>query len=150
MHIISSPIGNLAITLNQNQLSRIEFFGDQGTISPSSNNSALNKIIIEIHSYFKNPKHAFAIPLELKGTSFQQKVWESLRNIHVGQTLSYGELATQLNTSPRAIGNACRSNPVPLIIPCHRIIAKNSLGGFSGKASGSLVEIKKWLLQHEA
>lgn len=148
--IIPSPIGKLAITLNQNQLSRIEFLGDNGTPTDIPNNILLNKIIFEIQTYFQNPKHAYSIPLEIKGTHFQQKVWEALRNIPAGQTLSYGELATQLKTSPRAIGNACRANRIPLIIPCHRITAKNHLGGFAGNTSGTLFEIKKWLLHHEA
>lgn len=85
----------------------------------------------------------------LKGTEFQKRVWRALCAIPPGTTKTYGELAKQLNTSPRAIGNACRKNPLPIIIPCHRVVAKNSLGGYAGARIGNLLEIKKWLLRYE-
>ena len=149
--IISSPLGNLRITLDQNKLSRIEFLGGRLTDSSDDilNNTALQKIRLELQHYFQNPTHIFSIPLKMEGTPFQLKVWEALLHIPAGNTLSYGELASQLKTSPRAIGNACRSNRIPVIIPCHRITAKNNLGGFSGQTTGQFLKIKKWLLQHE-
>ncbi len=85
----------------------------------------------------------------LKGTAFQKRVWQALCNIPPGTTKTYGELAKELHTSPRAIGNACRKNPLPIIIPCHRVVAKNSLGGYAGARTGELIEFKKWLLENE-
>ena len=72
-----------------------------------------------------------------------------MQKIPYGKTKSYGELAQELKTSARAIGNACRHNPLPIIIPCHRIVAKNNLGGYNGATEGKMLNIKEWLLQHE-
>ena len=94
-----------------------------------------------------NPE--ISLPLLRQGTSFQHTVWEILRQIPVGQTKTYGELSSELNTSPRALANACRKNPFPLIIPCHRVVAKTGIGGYAGEVTGKLIEIKTALLQHE-
>ena len=85
----------------------------------------------------------------MQGTPFQKKVWLALQKIPAGQVMTYGELAKQLKTSARAVGNACRANPMPLVIPCHRVVAKSGLGGFSGSQEGAPIKIKKWLLEHE-
>ncbi|HSW69844.1 MAG TPA: methylated-DNA--[protein]-cysteine S-methyltransferase [Gammaproteobacteria bacterium] len=151
--IINSPIGDLALSFHQNKLSRIEFTGmHQSDLARNDtpNNPLLQSVTQELHSYFQNPRHAFSLSLHIDGTPFQQKVWNALRQIPVGHTLSYSELARKLKTSARAIGNACRTNRLPLIIPCHRITGKNNLGGFGGATTGRTLEIKKWLLQHEA
>ena len=72
-----------------------------------------------------------------------------MQKIPSGETKTYGELALELKTSARAIGQACRKNPISIVIPCHRVTAKNNLGGFAGKKSGRLLDIKKYLLMHE-
>ncbi len=89
------------------------------------------------------------LPLLPQGTPFQQTVWLALCEIPTGTTKTYGELASELNTSPRALANACRKNPFPLIIPCHRVIAKTGIGGYAGHTSGKLLEIKTALLHYE-
>ncbi len=89
-------------------------------------------------------------PIEVApGTPFQQQVWRELTRIPFGETRSYGELATNLNSSARAVAGACRRNPLPLLVPCHRVVAKHGLGGFMGKTEGQALAIKRWLLQHE-
>ncbi len=87
--------------------------------------------------------------LKTGGTDFQQNVWKRLLQIPLGSTATYGQLADELNSSPRAVGNACRGNPCPLVIPCHRVVGKSGLGGFSGQVSGPKLAIKRWLLTHE-
>jgi len=89
------------------------------------------------------------IGLLKQGTEFQQKVWHALCEIPIGQTKTYGELAIELKTAPRALANACRQNPFPIIIPCHRILAKAGIGGYAGTTSGKLIDIKTALLKHE-
>ena len=146
--ILPSPLGNLGIQLTENKLSSIDFLPTQTQlISPQ--NEITHLIAQELKTYFQEAHHLFNLPLRLIGTPFQHTVWQALRTIPVGHTLTYGELAKQLNTSARAIGNACRSNPIPIIIPCHRIVAKKSLGGYTGKTTGTALTIKKWLLHHE-
>ncbi len=102
-----------------------------------------------LHSYFY--EHCLEIlqrlPLRPKGSSFQQRVWQALSEIPPGQTQTYGALAKKFQTAPRAIGQACRTNPIMLLIPCHRIVAQDGLGGFMGKSES--ISVKKFLLQHE-
>ncbi|MEA3638841.1 MAG: methylated-DNA--[protein]-cysteine S-methyltransferase [Lamprobacter sp.] len=104
----------------------------------------------ELDAYFADPGYRFSCHIEPSGTVFQQRVWTLLAAIPPGNPLTYGALATLLGSSPRAIGNACRANPLPLRIPCHRVVAANGLGGFAGDRSGRLLAIKRWLLDHEA
>ena len=91
------------------------------------------------------------IPVKLlkQGSLFQQKVWAELLIIPSGKTLTYSEIAVKLSSSPRAVGNACRANPYPFLIPCHRVVAVSSLGGYSGQTVGPLMVIKETLLSHE-
>lgn len=142
---LPSPLGNLILHLHQDKLTKIEYASSDG---PSSH-SLSHPLCQEFQKYFKNPRHVFNIPLHLEGTPFQKKVWQALCDIPFGTTLHYGELAKNLSTSARAIGNACRQNPIPILIPCHRIVAKNHLGGYAGKTTGKMLTIKQWLLQHE-
>ena len=106
-------------------------------------------MVDQLLRYFTDPRHTFSIPLLLQGTPFQQRVWRALLNLPAGETVSYGALATQLATGARAVGNACRANPVPIIVPCHRIVACDGLGGYSGAIAGTQLGIKRWLLEHE-
>ncbi len=103
----------------------------------------------ELEHYTQHPEHAFDLVFIPSGTPFQLRVWRALLAIPAGQSLSYGALAAQLNTAPRAIGQACGANPLPLVIPCHRVVSANGLGGFMHAASGAPLDIKAWLLRHE-
>jgi len=150
IYLFDSPIGSLTLYISQNKLVKIDFPPAKHALQNCSSNTFTQQISFQLESYFKNPCYLFNLELELTGTPFQQKVWHALRHIPSGTTLSYNALAKQLATSPRAIGNACRSNPLPIIIPCHRIVAQNHIGGFAGTTTGTLIDIKKWLLQHEA
>jgi methylated-DNA-[protein]-cysteine S-methyltransferase len=145
---IPSPIGFIRIHTTHDKLSRIEL--RPSTDNDSSIQTAITQHIThELQTYFKNPNHIFNLPIQLQGTPFQMRVWQALQKIPSGKTVTYQMLAEQLQTSPRAIGNACRTNPIPVIIPCHRVVAKNHLGGYSGATNGTWMEIKKWLLAHE-
>lgn len=106
-------------------------------------------VVQQLNAYFENPKQKFDIPTETKGTEFQQSVWRSLSTIPVGEHRTYLEVAQILKSAPRAVGNACRANPVPLIVPCHRVTSINGPGGYAGQTDGQLVEFKKWLLLNE-
>ena len=103
----------------------------------------------ELSHYTQHPEHVFDLLFIPQGTPFQLRIWHALLAIPAGRPVSYGALAIQLNTAPRAIGQACGANPLPLVIPCHRVIAANGLGGFMHAASGAPLDIKAWLLRHE-
>ncbi len=102
-----------------------------------------------ICAYFERPVSLDRIPLALRGSDFQLRVWAALRSIPVGETRTYGELAAVLGSGARAVGNACRQNPCPLVVPCHRVVARAGIGGFAGAVDGEVLAIKRWLLRHE-
>lgn len=145
---IATPIGLLSIHRLDSSITDIAI-GKPEILSNSVNDPIANKIKKQFSVYFKNSSRGFSLPISVEGTDFQKRVWRALQKIPAGKTLTYGELAKKLHSSPRAVGNACRANPIPIIIPCHRVIAANSLGGFAGKTSGKLLVVKRWLLEHE-
>jgi methylated-DNA-[protein]-cysteine S-methyltransferase len=147
--VIDSPIGALGIVITDNKLTRIDFSVKATKTHRTESSKLLQEIITQLNQYFKNPQYRFNLPMQINGTDFQKKVWHAMQKIPLGKAESYGEVAKKLNTGPRAIGAACRTNPIPIIIPCHRIVAANHLGGFNGKTSGVAMQIKKWLLAHE-
>ena len=145
--VIQSPLGKLKITCRESSLLSIEFDCLQALSSPISD---MEKFICrELNCYFRAADYPIEIPTFPQGTDFQLEVWAKLRAIPVGEVWTYGQLAKELSTSPRAVGNACRKNPIPIIVPCHRVIAATGLGGFAGEREGTLTEIKKKLLRHE-
>ncbi|MDA3870352.1 MAG: methylated-DNA--[protein]-cysteine S-methyltransferase [Gammaproteobacteria bacterium] len=147
--VINTPFTRMALMFEAGILCSVGFMAQQELCAPKSEQA--RKACQQIHDYCTKqlPDLAFDIELQVQGTSFQKRVWQALRRIPAGQVLSYGELARQLNTSARAIGGACRANPVPLIIPCHRIVAKDGMGGFAGSTEGASLNIKRRLLEHE-
>ncbi|MBI3569533.1 MAG: methylated-DNA--[protein]-cysteine S-methyltransferase [Gammaproteobacteria bacterium] len=146
--VIAAPFGRVGFILDSDAITDISFLDKKAPLSPPRSAQA-RKVSRVLRSYFSNPSASFHLPLKLSGTPFQQRVWRALRRIPAGRTLSYGVLARKLDTSARAVGNACRANPVPIIVPCHRVVASNGLGGFMGKRSGLSLSRKHWLLEHE-
>lgn len=164
--VIAAPFGRVGFILDGDAITDISFLDKNTPLSPPRTPQA-RKVSRSLKSYFSNPGQTFRLPLRLDGTPFQQRVWHALQRIPAGQTLSYGMLAKKLATSARAVGNACRANPVPIIVPCHRVVASGygdvqgrtsvagsrklraTLGGFMGKRSGSPLNLKHWLLAHE-
>ncbi|MCG6940083.1 MAG: methylated-DNA--[protein]-cysteine S-methyltransferase [Thiohalocapsa sp.] len=100
-------------------------------------------------AYFQDSCRRIDLPVQLGGTPFQRRVWRLIAAIAPRSTRTYGELAAALGSSPRAVGGACRANPCPLVVPCHRVVARHGLGGFAGDRGGRLLDIKRWLLAHE-
>jgi len=145
-YTLKTPIGFLKFILQDKKLASIQFVQKN---SFNKNREDCKNIIDQLHHYFKNPAFKFDLPLQLNVTSFQKKVLEALQKIPAGKTKTYGELAKELKTSARAIGQACRRNPIPIVIPCHRVVSQKDLGGFAGKRRGRLMDIKKWLLEYE-
>ena len=146
--LINAPFGAVAISLRSNQLAI-----DLLTESPSadhqqSNHPLVKQACAQIKAYFQQASTRLDFPLSTQGTAFQQAVWQSIAAIPIGQTATYGQLAKQLDSGPRAVANACGANTIPLLIPCHRVVAQKGIGGFmQGKYNG--VFIKQWLLAHE-
>lgn len=118
-------------------------------LSPlTSNEKKLKKnITLALNNYFRSDPIDSEISLCPQGTVFQKNVWRVLRTIPTGTVKTYGEIALELQTSSRAVGQACRRNNIPLFIPCHRVVATQGIGGFMG--GYQYAERKRWLLQHE-
>ena len=146
--IVLAPFGSVRISMAADSLGNIDLLASR--LEPISVVTGSVAGVVEmIQHYFQNPGASLKTKFKVDGTDFQQRVWRRLLQIPVGDTATYGQLAAELNSSARAVGNACRSNPCPLVIPCHRVVAKSGLGGFSGQLSGPKLEIKRWLLTHE-
>ena len=146
--LINTPIAKLGLTTADNSIVKLEFVWHDQPLTARLTQLAL-QTRQQLIAYFNQPNYHFKLPIKLQGTSFQQRVWQALSNIPVGTTKTYGELAAELNSGARAIGNACRANPITIIIPCHRVTAKNNLGGYAGQQAGKLLAIKQFLLAHE-
>lgn len=146
--VLSSPVGLLGISIDNERLYAIDYLKHAQT--SSSRRGLTAECARQLRAYFAEPGFAFDLPLLLNGTEHQQRVWHALQGINAGTTLGYGELANRLGSGARAVGNACRSNPIPIVIPCHRVVAANGPGGYSGTVKGVNLDRKLWLLQHES
>jgi len=146
--IIGTPFGVLGIRCADNMLTNIEFLAPNTTMKNPLNQFA-QSVCQQLSAYFNDPDFNFNLPLKLSGTPHQRKVWQAMCAIPRGQTRQYGELARELSSSPRAVGQACGANPIPIVIPCHRIVSKTGMGGFAHNIDGYEMEIKRWLLSHE-
>ena len=104
----------------------------------------------QLERYREDPDARFDLPLLIEGTPFQRRLWAALCEIPRGKTVTYGDLAKDLHAEARAVGQACGDNRLPIVIPCHRVVAANGLGGFAHATTGYLLEAKRWLLMHEA
>jgi methylated-DNA-[protein]-cysteine S-methyltransferase len=118
-----------------------------GTLAPA--NALAERACAQIEKYVADPGYRFKLPLKQVGTAFQRRVWDMIASIPRGETRSYGDIARLLRSGPRAVGQACGTNYFPLVIPCHRVVAANGLGGFAHTSGGYLIEVKRWLLAHE-
>ena len=147
--ICKTPFCQMKVSAKNGYITAIDFFSSNEPVSQEVAPSLLNEAERQLALYASSAEYSFDLPLQPQGTDFQQRVWKALREIPAGQVKTYGELARQLNSSPRAVGNACRKNPIPLVIPCHRVVSKKGLGGFAGQTEGREIRLKMQLLAHE-
>ena len=104
----------------------------------------------QLERYRENPDTKFDLPLAVEGTPLQRAVWDAMCAIPRGKTRTYGDVAREVGAEARDVGQACGDNRLPIVIPCHRVVAADGLGGFGHANSGYLLEVKRWLLMHEA
>lgn len=104
---------------------------------------------MEFEHYFADPRHRVRLPVVVSATPFQERVWKAIRRIAPGRILTYGALAAAVGSGARAVGGACGANPVPLIVPCHRVVGRSGMGGYSAGSEGDGAGFKEWLLRHE-
>ena len=147
--IVRLPFGAVGIDTTNDAISRITFLPPD-TPEQAAVNALAQRASEALRHYADDPDWPLELPVLLLGTAYQRRVWQTLQTLHRGETISYGELAEKLDSGARAIGNACRHNPVPLFVPCHRVVAKHGMGGFAGNSEGGWTAVKRWLLAHEA
>ncbi len=146
--IIATPFGKLGIRCSEETLIGIDFLSaDARARHPG--NALAEEVCRQLKAYLVDPAFRFDLPLDLQGTPHQHKVWRAMCAIPCGQTQTYGELAARIGSSPRAVGQACGNNPVPIVVPCHRVVSSSGLGGFMHRGDAGALDIKRWLLAHE-
>jgi len=151
--ILSTDFAMIGLQFDGKKLTRIKY------LDKKSHKVTQKKLLNKFTESVKNKLEKYIDPQSktkiinidvlLNVTPFQGKVLKQLQKIPYGETRTYGEIAKILKTSARAVGNACRNNPLPIIIPCHRVVAANGIGGYDGAKSGELLTIKRALLERE-
>ena len=144
---VATPIGELTLVASETALTEVHFPRRFVGRVARGENAILASAKAQLAEYFAGERTTFDLPLEMAGTEFERSVWHLLRDIPYGATTSYGDLARRLGTpkDARAVGAANGKNPIPIIVPCHRVIGANGdLTGFGGG-----LETKRWLLVHE-
>jgi methylated-DNA-[protein]-cysteine S-methyltransferase len=153
---LPSPIGKLLLAMDGQGLRHIHFETGRERLEPGDDwepgAGALHETRAQLKAYFAGKLTAFDLPLAPHGTEFQQRVWLELLRIPFGETTNYGDIARRLGDAhaTRAVGAANGANPLPIVVPCHRVI-----GAARGKKAGSLtgfgggLPVKRWLLDHE-
>lgn len=138
---LNTPIGPLSLEETDGAITRVGWVWEGADSSP-----LLDEAAAQLTAYFDHRLEVFDLPLRVEGSVFQRAVCAEMLSIPLGETRTYGQIAQALDAPAQPVGNACGSNPIPVIIPCHRVVAATSLGGFSGKGG---VETKVALLRHE-
>lgn len=143
---VSAPFGTLAVRVSEKAVVAIDF-RQAGLPAIAADGPLARRVIERLQRYFEDPSQPFDLPLSPAGTPFQLRVWQALLRIPAGDVVTYGDLARRLGVAPRAVGQACARNPIPIVIPCHRVVARKGPGGFMGRPEAH--PIKLWLLEHE-
>ncbi len=151
--IVPAPFGALGVRMAGERLTELVFLPSGWSYVPA----AVRPVALALDAYFDDPARPFELPLAPMGTPFRQRVWATLSTVPAGRTITYGLLARQIGSSARAVGQALGDNPIPIIIPCHRVLAATGLGGFMHTPGPSRdpmrdpfpLTVKCWLLAHE-
>jgi len=150
---IDSPIGTITLVADDDALVELHLPNEKPSSTTAAEetspdeHSVLERAASQLHEYFAGERREFDVPLAPRGTTFQLAAWQALRTIPYGETMSYGEQARRLGDArkARAVGAANGRNPLPIVVPCHRVVGANGhLTGFGGG-----IECKAWLLDHE-
>ncbi|WP_323121069.1 methylated-DNA--[protein]-cysteine S-methyltransferase [Burkholderia alba] len=147
--VIDAPFGKLGVRTDASVVREILYL-PESVRSVAPNTTLAKRAVRQIERYFDRASARFDLPLAPVGTAFQRRVWNAISEIPPGLVSTYGQIAKQIGTGPRAVGQACGANYFPLVIPCHRVVASGGIGGFAnGDTEGYYLRVKRWLLAHE-
>ncbi len=147
--VIDFPKFKLGVKTRDERVMEIRYLPVTVEALPAKNPLAA-RAAEQLERYRENPDATFDLPLLIEGSALERAVWDAMCAIPRGRTRTYGELARELGADARAIGQACGDNRLPIVIPCHRVVAADGIGGFAHSTGGYLLEAKRWLLMHEA
>jgi len=147
--VLEFPKMKVGVKTRDAQVVAIKYLpAETAIVSPR--NSLAEKAARQLEGYREDPDTKFDFPIRVEGNDLQRAVWLAMCAIPRGKTRTYGEIARELGTDARTVGQACGDNRLPIVIPCHRVVAADGIGGFGHATSGYLIEVKRWLLAHEA
>ncbi len=151
--VVEFPKMKVAVATREDRVAGIRYLPLTAD-SKDPDNELAERTVRQLERYRGDPDTKFDLPLLVEGSEFQCRVWDAMCAIPRGRTLTYGELARKLGGDgfdvPRAVGQACGDNRLPIVIPCHRVVAAGGIGGFGHSTAGYLLEAKRWLLMHES
>lgn len=147
--VLEFPRMKVAVATRGDRVAEIRYL-PPASAALAPRNALAERAARQLERYREDPDAAFDLPLAIEGSEFQKRVWQAMCAIPRGRTRTYGELAKELGGEARAVGQACGDNRLPIVIPCHRVVAAGGLGGFGHSTGGYLIEAKRWLLAHEA
>ncbi|MGR3565198.1 MAG: methylated-DNA--[protein]-cysteine S-methyltransferase [Heliomarina sp.] len=144
--LMDTPLGRIAIVSEEGAITALNWVDAQETLQEQGDTPELIAAQEQLDAYFNGDLRAFDLPVRIAGSDFQKAVCAEIAAIPFGETRQYGEIAKNLGMPAQAVGQACGGNPVPIIIPCHRVLSARGLGGFSARGG---IETKVSLLRHE-
>lgn len=149
--IVPAPFGAVGIRLNAANTHVQELvYLPANTPKQKADGPLAERASEQVKTFLLNPNFQFDLPLLVQGTAFQNKVWQVIASLEAGQVLTYKQVGQLIQCgAPRAVGGACGANPYPLIVPCHRVVGANGIGGFAQHDDGFYIAVKRWLLAHE-
>ncbi len=145
---LATPFAVLGIRTAGERLTGIDYL-PKGAATLDPVNRFAARVCRQLEHYLDDPEYRFELPFDFRGTDFQCRVWRAVSGIPSGRTLTYLDVARRLKSAPRPVGGACGANRIPLVIPCHRVVGSNGIGGFMHARGGFPLDIKRWLLRHE-
>lgn len=147
--IVAFPKMNVAVKTREERVVEIRYL-PLGVESKAPTNALAARAASQLEHYRENPDAKFDLPLLIEGSPLERAVWKAMCAIPRGKTRTYGDVARELGVDARDVGQACGDNRLPIVIPCHRVVAADGIGGFGHSTGGYLLEAKRWLLMHEA
>lgn len=145
---LPAPFAVLGVRTIGERLIGIEYLPrEAATLKPQT--AFAREVCRQLLAYLKKPSFEFDLAFDYDGTDFQKRVWKAVHAIPSGSVLSYKQVAKKIGSAPRPVGTACGANLIPILIPCHRVVASQGIGGFMNVRRGAAIEVKRWLLHHE-
>ena len=149
--VVSTPFGSVEIISRGDGVERLRLVAHPAKSAILKSTTPVESVYASLVAYIQHRQWTpFDGTLDGLGlTRYQRQIYVGLNQISFGQTMTYGALARELKTGPRALAGALRRNPLPILMPCHRVLAASGIGGFMGSTSGDALVIKRWLINHE-